>query len=820
MEAGRIWSRGIEWEAVRALLAREAQTSMGRERASAIAPLLDLPAVRSELEATAQARRVLPEAGAPPLDTIPDVRQILEQCRIPGSVLDGAELVSLRAALEAGPRLVAWGRATEAAAAELASLATSLPSTGDLHGLLHRALDDDGAVRDDASQRLRHLRREIRDRRQRLLGELERMLAGPEADRLYADRFVTVRHGRYVVPVRAEARGRVRGIVHDRSQSGQTVFMEPADVVEANNDLGQLAREEEAETARILAELTDAVRDRLDDLERLVETVARLDLIFARARLAERMEATAPLVGPERRIQIRGARHPLLLAQSWEHPDRPVVPADLELSSERPVVVITGPNAGGKTIALKTLALHVLMAQSGCHIPAEDGSSLPVFTRLHAIIGDDQSVAENLSTFSAFVKQVREILAEADESSLVLLDELGAGTDPDEGAALAQAILEALVERGALVMATTHLEPLKAFASTHPRARNASVEFDAASLAPTFRLRYDRPGQSLALTIAARLGLAPELIARAESHRSLHATRLSELLRWLDEYTRGEADRAIAIERCEQETAARLATAREAEATAEGKAREIVARAKEEASRLLGDIRRAISAEWDRLKRSERSRRDLDESRRRLREATLKSMPEPAPPADAGAALVPGATVAADHLGLRGELVAIAGDTATVRSGAITIRVPLTALRPIGVVSTGSGSDGGVATPRETRFLRPNRPHGWMENRNPADGADLVVERGVATPPSRAVASELMLIGKRTDEARDLVEQYLDDAFMAGLPTVRLVHGKGTGALRKTVRDLLAAHPLVESYRDGEPSEGGAGATVAVLKVS
>jgi DNA mismatch repair protein MutS2 len=820
MEAGRIWSRGIEWEAVRTLLAREAQTPMGRERASALVPHLDISTIRSELESTTQARRALSEVDAPPLATIPDVRQILEHCRLPGSALDGIELVSLRVALEAGPRLVAWGRLTQAVAPELASLATSLPGTGELHALLQRSLDDDGVVKDDASPRLRHLRREIRERRQRLLGELERMLTGPEADRLYADHFVTVRHGRYVVPVRAEARGRLRGIVHDRSQSGQTVFVEPADIVEANNDLVQAAREEEAETTRILAELTDTVRGRLADLDRLIDTVARLDFVFARARLAERMRASAPRVGPERRIAIRGARHPLLLAQGWEHPDRHIVPADLELSPDRPVVVITGPNAGGKTIALKTLALHVLMAQSGCHIPAEDGSSLPVFTRLHAIIGDDQSVAENLSTFSAFVKQVRDILAEADDHALVLLDELGAGTDPDEGAALAQAILEALLERGALVMATTHLEPLKAFASTHPRARNASVEFDAASLAPTFRLRYDRPGQSLALTIAARLGLAPELITRAESHRSLHATRLSELLRRLDEYTRGEADRMIAIERREQETAARLASAREAEATAEGKAREIVARAKEEASRLLGDIRRAISAEWDRLKRPERSRRELDESRRRLREATVRAMPEPGPPAQAGLALAPGSTVAADHLGLTGELLTVAGDMATVRSGAITVRVPLSALRPVRTTSVGAGSDGGVVPPREARFLRPNSPHGWMGNRNVADGANPVVERGVTTPPLRPVPAELMLIGKRTDEARDLVEQYLDDAFMAGLPTVRLVHGKGTGALRKTVRDLLAAHPLVESYRDGEPSEGGAGATVAALRVS
>ncbi|MGH7311364.1 MAG: Smr/MutS family protein, partial [Candidatus Rokuibacteriota bacterium] len=325
----------------------------------------------------------------------------------------------------------------------------------------------------------------------------------------------------------------------------------------------------------------------------------------------------------------------------------------------------------------------------------------------------------------------------------------------------------------------------KAFASTHPRARNASVEFDAASLAPTFRLRYDRPGQSLALTIAARLGLPAELIARAESHRSLHATRLSELLRWLDEYTRGEAVRAIAIERREQETAARLATAREAEATAERKAQEIVARAKEEASRLLGDIRRAIGAEWDRLKRSEGSRRDLDESRRRLRETTRRVMPEPAAPAEAGAALTPGSMVAADHLGLTGELLAVAGDMATVRAGNVTVRVPLQALRAAADRPTASGSRSTIRVPDKT-----------------------------------GVASELHLLGRTTDEARDLVEQYLDDAFMAGLPAVRLVHGKGTGALRKTVRDLLAAHPLVESYRDGEPSEGGAGATVAALKVT
>ena len=379
---------------------------------------------------------------------------------------------------------------------------------------------------------------------------------------------------------------------------------------------------------------------------------------------------------------------------------------DLELGPERPLLVITGPNAGGKTIALKTLAVHALMAQVGCHVPADEGSRLPVFDDVFAIIGDDQSVAENLSTFSAFVKQAREILDAADERSLVLLDELGAGTDPDEGAALAQAILEELAERGALVIATTHLEPLKAFASTHPRARNASVEFDTATLAPTFRLRYDQPGQSYALTIAARLGLGAELIARANAHRSEHAARLSELLATLDAHARSELERTREIERIDAETAARLAKARQTEASAESRAQAIVARARAEATALVSEIRRALAAEWDKLKRPDRSRRSLDESRRRVRDAAAKvETATPEEPAVEMAALAPGATVAAEHLGVRGELVEIAGSSATVRSGSVTVRVPVSALRPAAAAPERRPRQGGVRRLREARCM-------------------------------------------------------------------------------------------------------------------
>jgi len=799
VKAGRLWGRGIEWDAIRALIASDARTPMGRERASTAEPLSTPSEVDEALDATAEARRALAQEGAPPLDGLSDPRPILDRAHADGSVLDGPELLALLPLLDAAPRLAAYARAIRPVAPRLAASADGLPRLADLRELLRKALDDDGGLTDRASARLGSVRRELRERRRRLVADLERLLQA-EGDRVFADRFVTVRHGRYVLPVRAEARGRLRGIVHDRSQSGQTLFVEPEAMVETNNDLVALERDEQQETARILAELTEAVRARRDELAALVETLGALDWVFARAHLADRMEATRPALDRQGRVDLKAARHPLLLAQRWRDPAREVVPVDLELAPDRPLLLITGPNAGGKTIALKTLALLSLMTQAGCHVPAAEGSRVPVFERIFAVIGDDQSVAENLSTFSAFIKQIREVLDEADAHSLVLLDELGAGTDPDEGAALARAILESLAERGALVVATTHLEPLRAFAAVEPRARNASVEFDAATLAPTFRLVYDRPGQSWALAIAARLGLAPALILSAEGHRTAEARRLGELLAQLDARNRSEAERARELERRETETAARLAAARDAERRAGEQARAVLERAKAEAAALLTDIRRAVSSEWERLKRADRSRPALQESRRRLQDAAARVLPAVPDLAPTDSPLTPGAPVVAAHLGLKGELLEIHGETATVRAGSVTVRVPVAALRRSETPVAGDGRGNHWEADRRAPEALRRRPDGKHE------------ERGIA--------AELMLLGKTTDEARDLVEQYLDDAFMAGLPSVRLVHGKGTGALRKAVRTLLSSHPLVETFRDGEPSEGGAGATVAALKVS
>jgi DNA mismatch repair protein MutS2 len=829
-------SGGLEWPEVLALLAREASTPMGRELALETTPFSDPPAIRRALGETGQARAALGQSGVPPWEGIADVRPTLEAARVPGSVAEAADLAALIPLLDAAGRLRAYGRAIAKIAPDLADSLAGFPPGKELVDLLRRSLDADGQLRDDASPALRRVRQRIRDLRREIVKRLEAYFAGPNADSTFQERYVTVRHGRYVLPIRAEAKGRLRGIVHDRSQSGATLFVEPEAMVEANNDLVQAAREEEAEVVRILAALTDAVREALPDLDALVAGIGGIDLIFARGALAERMEAVEPTIGDDRDVHLPGALNPLLLAQSWRvaagaavagrgepkasradigiEPSEyknavTVVPMDIEIRADRPLLVITGPNAGGKTVALKTLGLLALMAQSGCHVPARQGARLPAFSQVFAIVGDDQSVAENLSTFSAFVKQLRDVLERVDDHSLVLLDELGAGTDPDDGAALAQAGLEALAERGAMVVASTHLEPLKGFASTHPKARNASVEFDPERLAPTFRLIYDRPGQSYALSIGARLGLPAALIERAHAHRSTHQRQLQELLARLDDRDRKDAERTALLERREAESAGLLARVQAELEAARATARDTVARARADAQRLVTEVRRHVNEEWDRLKRAEKSRPELDRARKRLLETAQRleqTAGAAAPTPETAGEAAPGDRVEITHLGLKGDVLAIDGDTATVQAGAVTVKVPLQAVR---VVQRG--------TPPHPALS----PKGERGSDHPLPAGERAGVRGgrghIRTPGKSGVTVELNIIGRTREEARDLLEKYLDDAFLAGLTSVRIIHGKGTGALRRAVEEVLSAHPLVAEHRPGAPSEGGAGATVATL---
>ena len=776
----------LGWDPFRSLLARFAATPAGQDRARELVPHRALSSVRTALAETSEARRALTAEGPPPWDGTGDARPILAEATPGGAVLDGPALVQLARALAAAIRLRAYGERIAAVAPALATAWAALPAFPDLARALDEALDPDGRLTDRASPRLRALRRQIAALRADLQARVERLLDHPAVQPALQERYVTLRNGRYVIPVRDDARRAVRGIIHDRSQSGATVFVEPEETIPLNNELTRLCLAERDEEQRILAELTDRVRAVLAALGTLVEGLGALDLVFARAALAERLDASEPRVEPGGDLDLRRARHPLLVAQRWGAPPGAgdVVPIDLRVPAGRPGLVLSGPNAGGKTVALETGGLLVLMAQAGCHIPAAPGSRLPLTDRVLAVIGDEQSLAQDLSTFSSFVRQAREILESAGPGSLVLLDELGAGTDPTEGAALGAALLEALLDRGARVIVTTHLEPLKVFAQVEPRLQNATVAFDAERLEPTFRLEYGHPGPSHALTIGARLGLPADVIARARTHVGEESRRLETLLATLEARTQEATVRGAEAARRETEAAEALAGATRATERARAEARELRRAAEQEAQALLAEARRRVGQELERLKTEGANgasrRREAQEAYRRLRaaEGTLQPV---AAPNDDPVAPSPSGEVQLRGLGLRGRIVAEADGRVTVQAGHLTVKVARSEIEPV------------TEAPSRER------------------------EASVSLPVRADVPRELHLLGLTSDEARAAVEKFLDDAVLAGHRELRLIHGKGTGALRRAVESCLRGHPLVTSFRLAEPSAGGAGATVVAL---
>jgi DNA mismatch repair protein MutS2 len=771
----------LGWNAFCELLARFAATPLGHDRAISLVPARELRAIELGLRETREARAALDTEGPPPWDGVTDVRPALTQAAPDGAILDGPTLVALGRTLAAASRLAAYGRRLATAAPGLAERCRELPACETLAEAIAHDLDPEGRLLDRASPRLRSVRRQIASLRAELQSRLEALLDRPTLAPALQDRYVTVRNGRYVLPVRGDARRAVRGIVHDHSASGATVFIEPEEVIELNNQLTQRGLEERDEELRLLRELTARVRVEIPQLEGLLDELGTLDLAFARAASAERLGASEPQITDGGDLELRAARHPLLVVQSWER-GTPVVPIDLWLPASRPALLITGPNAGGKTVALETAGLLTLMAQAGCHLPAEPGSRVPLTDQVLAVIGDEQSLAQNLSTFSSFVRQVREILETATARSLVLLDELGAGTDPAEGAALGAALVEALLARGARVVATTHLEPLKVFAQTDPRCENASVAFDAQRLSPTFRLEYGHPGPSYALTIGERLGLPPAVIASARAHLGEAGRRLETLLGDLTARERAAEVAAADATHREAEASAALDRAQRALARAESEAARLRREAQAEARTIVAEARRKVGHELDRLKTEEATRRRAQETYHRLRvtEAELGT-PSVAPAANPAEA-APG-HVRLRGLGLAGRVVAEDAETVTVQAGSLTVRVPRSELEP------AAASTVSRAAPATT----------------------------VSLPSRYDVPRELHLLGRTTDEARVAVEKFLDDAVLAGHETVRIVHGKGTGALRRMVDGCLRKHPLVSAFRPGSPAEGGTGATVVEL---
>ena len=786
--------RVLELDAALALVGGHAATELGAERVRGFRPRIDRAVLEREHARVAAMRALLTDDGWS-AEPIPDLRAALTRLGVPGTAWTSAEF------LAAGTLLASSRRTREAlrderrpqiARAVLAELAGRLVAQAEVERVIDRTIAPDGTVRDDASPLLRRVRRELRGAQGELVRMLERMMAGLDAHQQVPDMSVTVRNGRYVIPIRREARSSVGGIVHDASSTGATLFVEPPAAVEAGNRIRELEAEEIRETERILRELTETLRPAQPMLVETIDALIELDSLHARARFAEAFRcAPFELCDATDGFSIREGRHPLLLAQR-----RAVVPFDLEMLPSERTLLVSGPNTGGKTVLLKAVGLISALAQCGIPAPVAAESRVPVYDAFFADVGDEQSIQASLSTFSAHLRNLAEILAEATRASLVLVDELGSGTDPLEGAALGGAILEELTRRGTMTLATTHLSVLQQLATEVAGVVNASLQFDPVALAPTYRLIKGIPGRSYGLSIARRLGLPAALLARADERVPKGERDVAALLAELETREKDLAERerlAATDTESVRERGARIA---ERERNVGEREREVERAGRRESRRYLLDARAEVERTIRELKGVEPDA--LDEAARTARrrvedlaagEGEALARVEAATsgggaPAGNSAPLAVGDTVEITTFGDRpGRVVAVRDGDAVVAVGAVKMTVPVTAVRR---------SSRRLDTPATVVSLRGDVPD-------------------VHAP------SEIDLRGMRADEAETAVMLALDAASRADLRHLRIIHGKGTGALRERVGEMLAKDTRVSSYRGGAWNEGGAGVTIVEL---
>ena len=798
----------LEFPVVRARLAAHAAFGPSRRLAETLEPSHDTHIVRRALDETDQARGLLSERPDVGVGGARDMAPAVERAARGGRL-------EAEALLDVALTLVAAGRLADALRDErrplLHELARRIQPLPAVRTRLELSIDPAGELLDSASPALGGLRRQVRVAYERLRSRLEQLVHSSDLGAALQEPIITLRNGRYVVPVRADAKGKVKGIVHDQSGSGQTLFIEPIVAVELGNAWREAQLAVQAEEERILDELSELVGTHADALRETLSALASFDFWAAKARLAAEMDGVRAETTERAEVELLSARHPGLSGR--------VVPVDLRIGGDYTALVITGPNTGGKTVALRTLGLLALMHQAGLHVPAAPGSRLPIFPDVFADIGDEQSVAQSLSTFSGHLRSIVRIAEAAGPGCLVLLDELGAGTDPTEGSALAQALLDHFIRAGTLVVATTHYAELKTYAHNTPQARNASVEFDLETLSPTYRLTIGLPGTSQAFAIAERLGLAPGLVADARSRLSRAQQEFESTLASIKE---SESRVAAAVDRAvEAEQRARQARI-EAEAE-RARARQERGQAMESAR---GEAEAAVAAIHDEIEATRRllaretiTEQRLDEAMRRLEErlSVLPGRPPThgTPASESGTAWHPG-MMAVTPAGLMGRIVSLdgGGRRATLEVGGMRLTVAAADLRPAGAEEIGAGDRAAV---RATGVAGPRPQAG---RRGDFGGEERSVRVGAKAPtrqPPRAIASSLDLRGARVDEAVELLERYIDQAATAEAGRVTVIHGHGSGALRDVVRELLTGHPLVREWRPGERGEGGDGATIVSL---
>jgi DNA mismatch repair protein MutS2 len=796
--------RALEFDRIVEAVGRLAQTPPGAERLAHLQPLHDAAAVASALAMTAEAARFLSGTGEIALRAPADLPDIISALPVEARALEPLQLLGLSTFLASIEATAAGIRRSRASFALLGTLVEPAASFEREIADVRRKVDPSGDVVDEASPELKSLRDRLRKQRSRLRGTLESYLRGKDTAKYLQQQIVTDRNGRYVLVIRAENRTAIPGIVHGSSASGASLFLEPLSTVEINNDIVALEQQEHEEVHRILLALADAFRRRGAELDRTIEAATALDVVQAKARYSLEVGGILPKVSSDGRLELRAARHPLLIAKGID-----VMPVDVLLIPPTRALVITGPNTGGKTVALKTAGLLPVMAQAGLLIPAADGTQIPVLHSVFADIGDEQSISESLSTFSAHIANVVAMDQALDMPALVLLDEAGGGTDPNEGGALATAIIDHFRRRGAMVVATTHFDALKTYASTTEGVASAGFGFNPDTYAPTYRLQYGSPGSSLALEIATRLGLPAGIIQQARAQRTAREAQLAEHLAKVerDVQTLDHERRLVARERqMVEETQGRLhgreQELREREETFRKRLDQRIEERMREARREIDAVVDAlktrtssIAAEADR--RAARlvptgdigaaradARAAIDAVAARLRDSV--DHPASAPPADDARPAAVGDRVIVGALGLEGIVQALHAGAAEVDVRGKRLRARIDELR---VVSPAS------STPSPSR-----------------------VHVNVAMAPRQGVTSEINIIGSRAEEAVEKVERFLDEAMVAELRSLRIIHGYGTGQLRRSIAELLRAHPLVSNFGPAADDKGGGGVTVVELK--
>lgn len=796
--------RILEYHKIISLLAEKASSAPGKELCQKLTPMTSLAALEEAQQQTADAFTRLVKGGRIHFSGNKDFSFSVKSLEI-GSALSAAELMKISASLACATRAKTFARSDhdEEIVDSLQTYFANLEPLTPLQNEINRCIISEEEIADDASSALKHIRRSIQLTNEKIHSQLTNMVNGSYRTYLQ-DAVITMRNNRYCIPVKSEHKGNVPGMIHDQSSTGSTLFIEPAVIVNLNNQLKELALKEKDEIERILAELSALAGEHTEELSNNFRLLTKLDFIFAKAGLALDMNASRPLFNNNHYINIRKGRHPLL-------DKKKVVPIHIHLGKEFDLLIVTGPNTGGKTVSLKTVGLFTLMGQSGLHIPALDRSELGVFTEVYADIGDEQSIEQNLSTFSAHMTNTISILKNADENALCIFDELGAGTDPTEGAALAIAILKHLHDKGIRTMATTHYSELKVFALTTSYVENACCEFDVETLRPTYRLLIGIPGKSNAFAISSKLGLSDEIIASAREHISEEEESFEDLLTDLENSRRTIENERNEIQRYKAEIESLKKKLEQKQERIDAQKDKILREANEEARKILQeakDVADEAIRDFQKVNVSKTSIQDLEKTRTKVRDkiteknAKLTTTQEkPTHKLLKPNQIKPGDMVKVVSMGLKGTISSkpdAKGDL-FVQCGIIRSKVNIKDLVLINEDALSGNaaykkSFGGAGSPKRT------------------GGGNIGMSKAAT------LSTEINLLGRTVDEALSELDKYLDDAYLSHAPSVRIVHGKGTGALRQAVHQYLRRISYVKSFHLGEYGEGDSGVTIAEFK--